>query len=116
MCFGYEAYRQVTGVVVVGSCGDTLDRCLVRLLEVTGSAIMVVEGCFFLGSTVSSGLMHASDMEHTIVAFKFSHVGTGGAHGHSTIECPKGVMVVWVVVCSGALWRCRCRCPDLIHL
>lgn len=122
----YDAYSSVAIHSVVGCCGDSGDRLLLRAVECCSTSFI----CLQIASTSASSCSvdssvdadcSSASLEGSLCGYK-SIVGSnssgslsGIATSVATTEVPKGALSVGLVG-SVQSWRTSIRTPDLVHL
>lgn len=121
----YDAYSAVSVHSVVGSCGDSGDRLLLRAVECCSTSFI----CLQITSTAASSSAVDSSIDVDISSISIegslcnykSVIGCNSSAlsvcstSVATTEVPKGAFSVCLVG-SVQCWRSSIRTPDLVHL
>ena len=121
----YDAYACVSVHSVVGSCGDSGDRLLLRLVECCSTSFI----CLQITSTAASSSAVDSSVDADVSSVSIegslcnykSVIGCNSSAlsvcstSVATTEVPKGAFSVSLVG-SVQCWRSSIRTPDLVHL
>lgn len=123
---GYESYGSLSIHIVVGSCGDSFDRLILRCVEISSSSFLCVQitsvtsgSSLAVDSSIDSDTASLS-IEGSLGGYKSlvgcsSSVLSSCTTSVATVEVPKGSQTVGLVG-SVQSWRTHIRSPDLTHL
>nr|APQ44788.1 NADH dehydrogenase subunit 7 [Diplonema papillatum] len=113
-----QAYSCTVLSVPVGTYGDSMDRVLIRMLELLTSSSVVIQLTALLstvhaGTTTSYASMGLQSVLAVFMAYRMTATTSQGIHA---VEGPKGELHISLTVTNSSMWRCRVRPADLGHL
>jgi len=103
--------------IPVGTAGDSMDRVLIRCIEVVSSVVLVYHLSSHVSSSTTGCVVRSSMSLHSVLGsfMQWRVLGMESLCMHS-VEGPKGELVVTLSVASTRTWRCRIRPADLGHV
>jgi NADH-quinone oxidoreductase subunit D len=104
-------------VVPVGTDGDSMDRVVLRCIEVLSTVVLLVLLVATVVSSTASTSVSSYSLHGVLSLFMvwryMVHSTTTTTH---SVEGPKGELSVALTSTVGRVWRCRLRPADLHHI